>query len=126
MTITLNHTIVPAVDNEEAARFFAAVMGLDYTGAHPHAGHFVPIRINERLVLDFMAVPDAQGHHLAFDVDPSTFDAVLARLQAQRIPYGDHPADPGNGRVDDNHPLGKRGVYFCDATGNLYEVISPE
>lgn len=28
MTITLNHTIVPALDNRQAARFFASVMGL--------------------------------------------------------------------------------------------------
>jgi catechol 2,3-dioxygenase-like lactoylglutathione lyase family enzyme len=126
MTITLNHTVVPAADNDEAARFFAAVMGLPYTGAHPYAAHFVPIKVNERLVLDFMTAPDASGHHLAFDVDLATFEAILDRLQTQRIPYGDHPADPGNGRVDNHHPLGARGLFFRDATGNLYEVISPE
>lgn len=28
MTISLNHAIVPALDNRRAARFFASVMGL--------------------------------------------------------------------------------------------------
>ncbi len=32
MTISLNHAIVTAADNDEAARFFAGVMGLAYTG----------------------------------------------------------------------------------------------
>jgi catechol 2,3-dioxygenase-like lactoylglutathione lyase family enzyme len=32
MAITLNHTIVPAHDKEESARFFARVMGLSYDG----------------------------------------------------------------------------------------------
>ncbi|MFD0547560.1 hypothetical protein [Streptomyces mexicanus] len=36
MSITLNHTIVPAIDNEAAARFFASVMGLEYRGADRH------------------------------------------------------------------------------------------
>ncbi|MGC5023019.1 hypothetical protein [Micromonospora sp. DT47] len=32
MTIILNHPIVPAVDNEKAATFFAGIMGLTYSG----------------------------------------------------------------------------------------------
>jgi catechol 2,3-dioxygenase-like lactoylglutathione lyase family enzyme len=101
MTISLNHTIVTAADNDEAARFFAGVMGLEYTGAHP------------------------QGHHLAFDVDAVTFDTVVDRLDAREIPYGDEPAHADNGRVDEAHPLGGRGLYFSDSSGNLYELIAP-
>ncbi|KAB2344306.1 VOC family protein [Actinomadura rudentiformis] len=126
MTISLNHTIVPAADNAEAARFFAAVMGLEFTGPHPYAPHFVPVKVNDGLTLDFVSAPDEPGHHLAFDVDPATFDAVLARLRERGVPFGDHPAHPDNGRVDGNHPLGDRGIYFADMTGNLYEVISTE
>jgi len=32
MSITLNHTIVPAHDKEAAARFFAQIFGLQYAG----------------------------------------------------------------------------------------------
>ncbi|NVI90242.1 VOC family protein [Actinomadura sp. BRA 177] len=125
MTISLNHAIVTAADNDEAARFFAGVMGLAYTGVHPHARHFVPIRVNEGLTLDFLTVAHPQGHHLAFDVDAGTFDAVVDRLDACEIPYGDEPAHADSGRVDEAHPLGGRGLYFSDSSGNLYELIAP-
>ncbi|MGC4748121.1 VOC family protein [Micromonospora sp. DT201] len=120
MTITLNHTIVPAVDNERAARFFAAIMGLTYSG---NVHHFAPIRVNEQLTLDFMTVDDPVGLHLAFDVDPATFDQILDRLQAGGVPYGSEPDEPDNGRTD--HPLCARGLYFTDDARNLYEVMSP-
>ena len=41
MTIELNHTIVPARDKEQSARFFADIFGFQYEGA---AGHFEPVR----------------------------------------------------------------------------------
>ncbi|MEV4254090.1 VOC family protein [Spirillospora sp. NPDC049652] len=125
MTIRLNHTIVPAADNEAAARFLADVLGLEYGGLHPVAGHFAQLRVNDELTLDYMTVPDAGGHHLAFDVDPVTFDAAVAHLRAHELPHGDGPGTPTNGRVDERHPLGARGVYFADPSGNLYELISP-
>ncbi|MDN0195397.1 VOC family protein [Streptomyces sp. S.PNR 29] len=123
MTVTLNHTIVPAVDHTAAARFFATVMGLQQLPPDGHGGHFAPVRVNEQLTLDFMAVDAPEGHHLAFDVDPETFDAILGRLHTLGVPYGNDPSAPGNGRVD--HPLCARGLYFTDAAGNLYEVMSP-
>ncbi|MFD9689851.1 VOC family protein [Kitasatospora sp. NPDC059088] len=120
MPISLNHTIVPAVDNEAAARFFASVMGLDYPGPDRH---FAPVRVNDSLTLDFLTTADPSGHHLAFDVDPDTFDGILDRLRAAGVPYGDDPREPGNGRT--HHPLCARGLYFTDDAGNLYEVMSP-
>jgi hypothetical protein len=50
MTITLNHTIVPARDKMAAAQFFARIFGLH---ADPKDGHFAPIRINDTLTLLF-------------------------------------------------------------------------
>ena len=50
MTIELNHTIVPSRDKEAAARFFARIFGLPYEGPH---GHFAPVKVNDRLTLDF-------------------------------------------------------------------------
>ncbi|MEW9530355.1 VOC family protein [Microbispora sp. NPDC049125] len=119
MTITLNHTIVPARDHGAAARFFAQIMGLTAAPAHK----FMQVRVNEQLALDFMAVEDPTGVHLAFDVDPATFDGVLARLRELGVPYGNDPRTPHNGRID--HLLAPRGLYFADADHNLYEVMSP-
>ncbi|WP_327354857.1 VOC family protein [Streptomyces sp. NBC_01304] len=120
MPISLNHTIVEAHDNEHEARFFAEIMGLTYAGPQRH---FAPVQVNDSLTLDYLAVAQPTGHHLAFDVDPATFDAILQRLQAATIPYGNDPATPDNGRID--HPLCARGLYFSDTARNLYEVMSP-
>jgi hypothetical protein len=123
VTITLNHTIVTAVDHQEAARFFAAVMGLECLPPAGSHGHFAPVKVNDELTLDFMAVDDPPGHHLAFDVDPGTFDRILARIRDLDVPFGNGPATPANGRID--HPLCPRGLFFVDAARNLYEVMSP-
>ena len=50
MTITLNHTIVPAHDKKAAAQFFARIFGLH---AEPNSGHFAPVRLNDTLTLLF-------------------------------------------------------------------------
>lgn len=122
MTVTLNHTIVPALDNERAADFFAAVMGLERLPADGSGGHFAPVRVNEQLTLDYLTVEAPEGHHLAFDVDDATFDAVLERLRRMGVPYGSSPREPDNGRID--HPLRSRGLFFVDEAGNLYEVMA--
>jgi catechol 2,3-dioxygenase-like lactoylglutathione lyase family enzyme len=117
MTVTLNHTIVPAVDNEEAARFLATIMGLECLPPAGLHGHFAPVRVNDELTLDFMTVADPEGHHLAFDVDAATFDQILERIRELGVPYGNSPRDPANGRTD--HPLCPRGLFFTDAARNL-------
>lgn len=123
MTVTLNHTIVTAVDNHEAARFFATIMGLECLPPAGSHGHFAPVRVNDQLTLDFMTVDEPAGHHLAFDVDPDTFDQIHDRIRELGVPFGNSPRAPANGRVD--HPLCPRGLFFTDAARNLYEVMSP-
>lgn len=123
MTITLNHTIVPALDHQEEAAFLATVLGLECLLPAGAQGHFIPVKVNDGLTLEFMTVDQPVGVHLAFDVDPDTFDRVLARLKELGVPYGDRPWSPDNGRTD--HPLCPRGLFFTDRTGNLYEIMSP-
>ncbi|MGH4033853.1 VOC family protein [Actinomycetota bacterium Odt1-20B] len=124
MTVSLNHTIVPARDHRAAARFFADVMGLEALPPAGRNGHFAPVRVNESLTLDFMATgADVDGHHLAFDVDPGTFDGILERVRRLGVPYGSSPLEPDNGRID--HPLCPRGLFFTDDAHNLFEVMSP-
>ena len=50
MSILLDHTIVPARDKDESARFFARIFGLRYDGP---VSHFAPVRVNDTLTLDF-------------------------------------------------------------------------
>ena len=68
MAIVLDHTIVPAHDNEASARFFARIFGLQYEGA---MSHFAPVRVNETLIMDF----DTRA----------TFEFASLRVQGRRI-----------------------------------------
>jgi hypothetical protein len=70
LTIVLDHTIVPARDKEESARFFARIFGLEYQGP---VSHFAPVRINETLTIDFDNWESFERHHYAFKVS----EAVL-------------------------------------------------
>ena len=89
MTITLNHTIVPARDKEAAARFFAEIFGLRFDGS---GGHFAPVRVNDTLTLDFAdAAGPTASHHYAFHVSDAEFDAILPRVQAAGLAFGSGP-----------------------------------
>ena len=49
MALHLDHTIVPAHDKEESARFIAGIFGLEDEAPW---GHFAPLKIDEALTLD--------------------------------------------------------------------------
>ena len=126
MAITLNHTIVPARDKIEAAKFFARIFGLSFDeGA---VGYFAPLRVNETLTLDFDDdFDDADGfdtHHYAFKVNEAEFDAIFGRIQAEGIPYGAEPHSRDDMKI--NHRSGGRGVYFCDPNGHILELLTVE
>ena len=118
MTITLNHTIVPARDKEASARFFADIFGLMYEGA---SGHFAPVRVNESLTLDFDDADGFDVHHYAFHVSDEEFDAVLKRVQEAGLSFG---SDPWNrdGKLNDWN--GGRGFYFDDPNGHVLELMT--
>src|SRR5262245_48601542 len=119
MAITLDHTIVPAKDNEASARFFADIMGLHFEGSDRH---FAPVRVNDTLTLDFCNAETFEGHHLAFHVGEEEFDAIVGRITARGLSYGNDPHDPSNRKTD--HPFGGRGVYFTDPNGHLLEAMT--
>lgn len=120
MTIELNHTIVPAHDNEASARFYAQLFSFEYTGP---LGHFAPVRINSQsLTLDFDTHTDFHPQHYAFKVDEAEFDEIFARVKARGLAYGSGPGSPEDGEI--NHWNGGRGVYFRDPNGHLLELLT--
>jgi catechol 2,3-dioxygenase-like lactoylglutathione lyase family enzyme len=119
MTIMLDHTIVPAHDNEASARFFARMFGLRYEGAH---SHFAPVRVNDSLVLDFDTRAAFEAHHYAFKVSDPEFDAIFQRVRDEAIPYGSGPRSSDDMAI--NHRQGGRGVYFKDPNGHLLEILT--
>lgn len=121
MTIELNHTIVPARDKVASAKFFAKMFGLTFDESA--AGYFAPVRVNERLTLDFDDdVERFDIHHYAFHVSDPEFDAILKRVQEAGIPFGSDPRNLEN--RDRNSWNGGKGVYFCDPNGHILELLT--
>jgi len=120
MTITLNHTIVPARDKEAAARFFSEIFGLRFESS---GGHFVPVRVNDTLTLDFA---DAKGtiasQHYAFHVSDAEFDAALQRVKDAGLAFGRGPWSLEDGQL--NNRNGGRGFYYKDHDGHVIELMT--
>ncbi len=120
MTITLNHTIVPARNKEAAARFFAQIFGLRFDGS---GGHFAPVRVNDTLTLDFAdAAEPIASHHYAFHVSDAEFDAILQRVRAAGLAFGGGPWSLEDGKLNDWN--GGRGFYFKDPDGQILELMT--
>ena len=119
MAIVLDHTIVPAHDNEASARFFAHIFGLNYEGT---TSHFAPVRVNETLVMDFDTRASFEWHHYAFKVSDREFDAIFGRVKDEGLAYGSGPRSPDDMAI--NHHRGGRGFYFKDPNDHLFEVLT--
>ena len=119
MTITLNHTIVPARDKVAAARFFARIFGLGFDGS---SDHFAPVRVNETLTLLFDKDTSFESHHYAFHVSDAEFDAIFGRIKEAKIAYGSAPWSLDDGKLNDWN--GGRGVYFKDPNGHVLELMT--
>jgi catechol 2,3-dioxygenase-like lactoylglutathione lyase family enzyme len=119
MTITLNHTIVPARDKIAAARFFADIFGLPFDEA---GDHFASVRVNDTLTLLFDEDSSPESHHLAFHVSDAEFDAIFGRIKKARLVYGSAPGSLDDGKLNDWN--GGRGVYFRDPNGHVLELMT--
>jgi catechol 2,3-dioxygenase-like lactoylglutathione lyase family enzyme len=117
--INLDHTIVPANDHEESARFFARIMGLTYEGPH---GHFAPVKLNDTLTMDFDNREGFEHHHYAFHVTEEDFDAIFERVKTEGLAYGSSPRAQDNMEINNNR--GGRGFYFKDPNGHSLELLT--
>jgi len=118
MTITLNHTIVPARDKIAAARFFAHIFGLK----RRRTDLFAPVKVNKSLTLLFDDDDKFESHHFAFHVSNREFDAILHRIKIKKIAYGSAPWNLEDAKL--NHWNGGRGVYFRDPNGHVLELMT--
>ena len=119
MTITLNHTIVPAHDKAAAAAFFAKIFGLRLDRTD---GHFAPVRVNDTLTLLFDEDDSFESHHYAFHVSDAEFDAIFARIKKAGLAYGSAPWSLDDGKLNDWN--GGRGLYFKDPNGHVLELMT--
>ena len=120
MAIELNHTIVPAHDKEESARFWEKIFGF----AHQEPmGHFQPVRIaSQSLTLDFDDRKEVEHHHYAFKVSEQEFDEIFGRIKEAGLEYGSGPRSSTD--METNTWNGGRGVYFRDPNGHLLELLT--
>ena len=120
MAVELNHTIVWCSDKMRSSEFLARMLGRP---APAPFMHFMVVALDNGVSLDFMEKEGAVSRqHYAFLVGEENFDAVLARIRDEGIPYW---ADPARSRPNQiNHHFGGRGVYFEDPDGHLLEAIT--
>lgn len=117
MTINIDHVAVPARDPERSARLLAEILGVVVTRDGPDDEFACVAR------LMFTAAQKFEPHHVAFRSDERAFHAIVERLRALGIAFGNDPEDPRNMQVSD--PLGGSGrVYFADPDGHLFEVCA--
>jgi catechol 2,3-dioxygenase-like lactoylglutathione lyase family enzyme len=119
MTITLNHTIVPAQDKEAAARLFAQLFGLAYEGL---GEHFAPVKVNATLTFLFDDDAKFESHHYAFHVTEAEFEAIFGRVRQAGLTYGSAPWSVDDGKLNDWG--GGKGVYFRVPDGHLLELMT--
>lgn len=85
MAIQLDHTIVPSHTQVASAKLLAELLGA--TGVGP----FSPVYVNNGFTLDFIGTDeDFPIYHFCFRVEPTEFDAILARIKAAGIPLSQH------------------------------------
>jgi catechol 2,3-dioxygenase-like lactoylglutathione lyase family enzyme len=126
MSITLNHTIVPARDKQVSAEFLATILGLPVDEPF---GPFVPLHIGE-VSLDFADAhlldrrsADISPHHYAFEVDDAEFDKIFDRIVAAGLDYYAEPHEPKRfGEI--NTWRAGRAVYFDDPDGHIMEILT--
>jgi catechol 2,3-dioxygenase-like lactoylglutathione lyase family enzyme len=120
MSVQLNHTIVRVRDKNEAAEFFAGILGV------PPATEYGPFRVLQ--VANNVSLDFADDHgppvpaHYAFLVTEAEFDQILARIKARRLDYWADPFHRQPGEI--NTRDGGRGVYWDDPNGHNLEIIT--
>ena len=119
MTISLNHTIVPAYDKETSAKHIAHILGLTCMES---MGHFAPVQVDDRLTLDFDNREAFESHHYAFHVSDKEFDDIFRRIEEEKVVYGSLPTSQEDMQI--NNRRGGRGLYFKDSNGHSWEILT--
>jgi len=119
MAIRLDHIIVPSHDRVEAAKLLAGLLDVPWEESR---GDFTPVYVNENLTLDFAQRPQFESHHICFQVADADFDAILTRIQSAGITYRSRPH--GDDDLKINTRLGGKNLYWKDADGHLWEILT--
>lgn len=119
--LKIDHVGMDARDAAASARALADVLGAGEPAADGADGDMYRIDLEHGAFVLFSPAGDVHPAHVAFRVDAARFAAVVDRLRARRIAFGNRPDDPRNGKTEDELGGGGR-VYFVDDNGHLFEV----
>ena len=119
MAISLNHTIVPAYDKEASSKHIAHILGLKRVES---MGHFAPVQVDDKFTLDFDNRDNFESHHYAFQVSDEEFDDIFGRIEEEKVVYGSLPNSQEDMQI--NNRRGGRGLYFKDANGHSWEILT--
>ena len=119
MAIRLDHLIVPSRDPLAAARLLAGLLGVPWEESR---GGFTPVYVNQTLTLDFADRDTVESHHVCFQVGDDDFGAIFGRIKAAGIAYRSRPH--GEDDMQINTRLGGKNVYWQDADGHLWEILT--
>ncbi|MGK7913249.1 MAG: VOC family protein [Synechococcus sp.] len=129
----VHHIALNVADLERSRHFYRDVLGLkELTGAEVPStlkqlvadGKVSNFVMPDGTILDLFATPDlpppnpdpaqefTRANHLAFDIDPTRFDAAVTSLAENEIAIASGPV---------TRPTG-RGIYFYDPDGFLLEI----
>ena len=118
MTITLNHTIVPARDKIAGARFFARIFGLK----RGRADHFAPVKVNKSLTLLFDDDDDIR--------EPSSrFPCRQPRIRRHPAPHHERENRLRQRAMEPRRRQAQQlerrpRVYFRDPNGHVLELMT--
>ncbi len=119
MAILLDHLIVPSHNPVEAAKRLAELLDVPWEVSR---GPFTPVHINGGTTLDFADRDRFEGEHVCFRVSDEDFEAIFARIQRAGITYRSQPRGEDDMKI--NTRLGGKNVYWQDADGHLWEILT--
>ncbi len=121
MPIELDHTIVPARNQVQAARQLAELLNVPW--AESGIGPFSPVYVNSGLTLDFIDTDEAFPiYHFCFRVSQQDFDAILGRIKAAGIPYRSSVRGPVDMKI--NTDYGGSMIYWNEPDGHQWEILT--
>jgi len=131
MTAVLDHTIVPARDQDESVDFYTNVLGFQYDGRAGMNDVFAMSRLNDSSTLDLSDSDEIPGliHHYAFALDRPHFDRSFQAIKDSGILFGNESREAVNMLVPGANTGGKCEtlvVYFNGHSGDLLEIITYE
>ena len=118
MSIVMDHLIVPSRDPDASAELLARLLDVPWE----RGGHFTPVHVNDGLTLDFARREAFESHHYCFRVGEQEFDAIFGRLRAAGITHRSQPNGPDDSQI--NTRLGGRNIYWNDADGHVWEILT--